>query len=75
MEDGALFLWIQSVTVDQLPPGPFRLNYCTTVEDPGRWLAVVQGEARLPMGGARGKTGVLQREIQTLHELIESPLW
>lgn len=71
MEDGALYLWIQSVTYDQLPPAPFRLNYCTTVCDCERWLAKIQREARLPRGGARGKLGVLQREIRSIYDLIE----
>lgn len=71
MEDGALYIWIQSVATSDLPPAPFRLNYCTTVEDPARWLAKIQGEARLPRGGARGKSGVLQREIRSIYDLIE----
>lgn len=75
MEDGALYLWIQSVTTDQLPPPPLRLDYCTTVQDPVRWLEVTQREARLPKGGARGKTGALQHQIRTVYELIEGELW
>lgn len=71
MEDGALYLWIQSVTHDDLPPAPFRLNYCTTVFDRERWLAKIQEEARLPRGGARGKSGVLQREIRSIYDLVE----
>lgn len=63
--------WIQSVTADRLPLGPFMINHYTTVIDPARWLAVMQTEARIGPAHCRAKTGILQREIETVRQLIE----
>lgn len=63
--------WIQSVTVDQLPPAPLRVNHYTTVVDPGRWLAKLQWESKMDTGYWRIRTGVLQREIERIRDLIE----
>ena len=61
--------WIQTVTPEQLPQPPIRLNSYTTVIDPVRWLAVLQGEAE--SGSWRTRTGVLHREIEILRNMIE----
>lgn len=63
--------WIQTVTPEQLPLPPIWLNSYTKVIDPARWLAGLQAEARFEKGFWRIRTGVLQREIQTLRDLME----
>lgn len=63
--------WIQSVTLDHLPPAPFRVNHFTTVVDPGKWLAKLQEEARDGLDHPRARTGVLQREIKRIQDLTE----
>jgi len=64
-------VWIQSVTADQLPAAPFRVNHYTTVVDSGKWLAKIQTEARDGKDHPRARTGVLQREIERIRDLIE----
>lgn len=66
-----LFTWIQSVTADQLPDAPFRVNHYTTVVDSGKWLAKIQEEARDGMEHPRAMRGALQREIERIQDLIE----
>ena len=63
--------WIQSVTVDQLPDPPFRVNHFTTVVDPAKWLAKIQEDAQADQTFWRLRTGVVQREINQIRELIE----
>ena len=63
--------WIQSVTVDQLPRAPFRVNHFTTVVDPEQWLAKIQEDAQADPKFWRVRTGVVQREIEQIRELIE----
>ena len=63
--------WIQSVTADQLPDPPFRVNHYTTVVDPEQWLTKIQEDAQANPKFWRLRTGVLQREIEQIRELIE----
>lgn len=71
-----LLEWIQTVTVDQLPAAPFRINHYTTVNDAGGWLAQIQEEARYDSKFWRIRTGVLQREIQWIRDYIgETDKW
>lgn len=63
--------WIQTVTPEQLPPAPIRLNCYTKVVDPVRWLAVLKAEAAMGLEFWRIRTGVLQAEIQTLRDILE----
>ncbi len=65
------FDWIQSVTADQLPDAPFRVNHYTTVVDSGKWLAKIQEEAKDGMEHPRARRGALQREIERIQDLIE----
>lgn len=65
------FDWIQSVTANQLPDAPFRVNHYTTVVDSGKWLAKIQEEARDGLDHPRAKRGALQREIERIHDMIE----
>lgn len=65
------FAWIQSVTADQLPVAPFRVNHYTTVVDSGKWLAKIQEEARDGLDHPRAKRDALQREIERIRDLIE----
>lgn len=65
------FDWIQSVTADQLPDAPFRVNHYTTVVDSGKWLAKIQEEARDGLEHPRARRGALQREIERIQDLIE----
>jgi len=65
------FAWIQSVTADQLPDAPFRVNPYTTVVDSARWLATLQAEAQFEPSFWRIRNGSLQQEIEFLRELLE----
>jgi len=63
--------WIQTVTPDQLPTPPFRINHHTTVVDSGRWLAKLQAEAKMDGDFWRIRHGILQRELKWIRDYIE----
>jgi len=63
--------WIQSITAEQLPPPPIRIDHARYVVDPGRWLATLKAESRMDPKSWRRRTGLVAREIAFVRELIE----
>ena len=68
-----LLKWVESVTADQLPEAPFRLNHCLTVMDTAAWLGLIQREAR-DQKHPRVKSGALHAEIQRLHDITDGAM-
>jgi len=63
--------WIQTVTPEQLPRPPIRLNSFTIVTDPPKWLAVLQAESGWDPKFWRIRNGALKQEIETLRDMLE----
>lgn len=67
------FAWVQTVTVDQLPPAPIRFGYCTVL-DPAKWLAKIQRDAKEGRNAAREQHGAVTEDIQTIKGLIQGDM-
>jgi hypothetical protein len=64
-----LYVWIQTVAPEQLPPAPFEAAPGVTVKDPPRWLAALQQDGRLGPNGARARYGAIQADLRRVYEL------
>jgi len=63
--------WVQTLSPDDLPPAPFRLNHYTTVVDVPKWLGKLQEDVNIETGRPRNHKGALRRDLLSLKQIIE----
>jgi hypothetical protein len=62
--------YLLQLSVDDLPPAPFKLDTATTVVDPWKYLASLQDEIRRGPTGPRARNGSLQATMKLLCDLL-----